>query len=228
MFNDRHVQNPPSCIISSACPREPLIRRKRPIEPGLSFPRIANRSSDSQGLSNSAPHVIGPNSSDHPGRSAPFRRGAFEPHITLGSRPPQRKDAMTLTTNKQIVQTFYDSANCGDMESCMDQLADDVTWTNIGSTKYSGAFHGKADLVARLLQPVFGQLQAGITSVVDNVVAEGDWVVVQSRGKAETKDGRPYNNTYCHVFRIRSGKIVEVTEYLDTELASAVLQSSAA
>jgi ketosteroid isomerase-like protein len=107
----------------------------------------------------------------------------------------------------------------------MNQLADDVTWTNIGSTKYSGSFHGKADLVARLLQPVFGQLQNGITSAVDNVVAEGDWVVVQSRGTAETKDGRPYNNSYCHVFRIGHGKIVQVTEYLDTELASAVLRA---
>ena len=88
---------------------------------------------------------------------------------------------MTLTTNKQIVQEFYDSANRGDMETCMGQLADDVTWTNIGSTKYSGTFHGKADLVARLLQPVFGQLQAGITSAMDNMIAEGDFVVGRSR-----------------------------------------------
>lgn len=132
---------------------------------------------------------------------------------------------MTLTENKAIVQKFYDSANRGDMETCMGQLADDVIWTNIGSTKYSGAFHGKADLVTRLLQPVFGQLQAGISSTVENVVAEADWVVVQSRGTAATKDGRPYNNTYCHVFRIRNGKIVEVTEYLDTQLASTVLRA---
>ena len=132
---------------------------------------------------------------------------------------------MTLTDNKQVVQAFYDSANRGDMDTCMGQLADDVTWTNIGTTKYSGTFRGKADLVTRLLQPVFGQLQAGIASVVDNIVAEGDFVVVQSRGKAETKDGRPYNNTYCHVFKIRGGKIVEVTEYLDTALASAVFRA---
>ena len=132
---------------------------------------------------------------------------------------------MALTDNKQIVQAFYDSANRGDMDTCMGQLAEDVTWTNIGTTRYSGTFQGKVDLVTRLLQPVFGQLQAGIASVVDNIVAEGDFVVVQSRGNAETKDGRPYNNTYCHVFKIRDGKIVKVTEYLDTELASAVLHA---
>ena len=54
------------------------------------------------------------------------------------------------------------------------------------------------------------------------MIAESDWVVVQSRGKAETKDGRAYNNTYCHVFRIDDGKISEVTEYFDTELTSSV------
>ena len=58
---------------------------------------------------------------------------------------------------------------------------------------------------------------------MDNMVAEGDFVVVQSRGAAQTKDDRPYDNTYCHVMRIRDGKIAELTEYLDTELASSVL-----
>jgi len=55
------------------------------------------------------------------------------------------------------------------------------------------------------------------------MVAEGDYVVVQVRGEAETKDGRPYNNSYCHVFKVRDGKIREVTEYFDTELTSRVL-----
>ena len=64
-------------------PFEPLIRCKRPHRTKPFIPRIANRSSDSQGLSNGAPHVIGPNSSDNPGRSGLFLRGAFDAHITL-------------------------------------------------------------------------------------------------------------------------------------------------
>ncbi|HEU0223797.1 MAG TPA: nuclear transport factor 2 family protein, partial [Steroidobacteraceae bacterium] len=102
-------------------------------------------------------------------------------------------------------------------------LADDVVWTNIGSTRYSGSFRGKSTLVAELLQPVFGQLKAGIVSTVDNLIAEGEYVAVQSRGTAETTDGKPYNNTYCHVFRIVSGRIAEVTEYLDTQLTASTL-----
>ena len=81
----------------------------------------------------------------------------------------------------------------------------------------------RAILLQDFLEPVFEhQLKAGIASTIDNMIAEGDVVVVQLRGKAETKDGRPYNNTYCHVFRMRNGKIGDVTEYFDTELASTV------
>ncbi len=129
---------------------------------------------------------------------------------------------MGVAENKRIVQAFYDAANRGDTEGFLGQLADDVTWTNIGSTKYSGTYVGKNDLVAKLVEPLFGQLRAGIASTIHNVIAEADFVVVQLSGQSETKDGRPYNNTYCHVFRIRDGKIGEVTEYFDTELATAV------
>jgi ketosteroid isomerase-like protein len=40
-------------------------------------------------------------------------------------------------------------------------------------------------------------------------------------GQATTKAGKPYNNTYCMVFRIANGKVQELTEYCDTELITA-------
>ncbi len=41
--------------------------------------------------------------------------------------------------------------------------------------------------------------------------------VARVQGTIEGKHG-PYNNTYCHVFTVRDGKIVEDIEYLDTAL----------
>ena len=130
---------------------------------------------------------------------------------------------MGFIENKQIVEAFYQANNRGDMDAFRALLADDLRWTNIGSTKYSGSFVGKENVVHNLFGPVFGQLKGGIRATVDNVIAEGDFVSVQLRGEAETKDGRPYNVTYCNVFRVHDGKIQEVTEYFDTELDSTVL-----
>lgn len=123
--------------------------------------------------------------------------------------------------NKHVVKEFYDAGARGDMDKCFALLAEDIKWTNIGSTKFSGTFVGKQALVEQLLGPLFGQLKAGISSVIENMIAEGDFVVAQTSGTAETTGGKPYNNTYCQVMKIQKGKIVEVKEYFDTELVSA-------
>ncbi|GAB4190358.1 MAG: hypothetical protein Tsb002_18270 [Wenzhouxiangellaceae bacterium] len=111
------------------------------------------------------------------------------------------------------------------METVMGLLSDDIVWTNIGSTDFSGTFRGKAALMENLLGPVFSRLKAGIKNTIELMVAEGDYVIVQDSGVAETVDGQAYNNTYCHIFQIQQDKIVAVTEYFDTALAQNVLGS---
>jgi ketosteroid isomerase-like protein len=125
---------------------------------------------------------------------------------------------MSALENKNIVQAFYDASNRGDLEACFELLADDIVWTNIGSTTLSGRYEGKQDLSERLLGPLFGNLKAGISTRVHRLIAEGDHVVAQTSGTAETLDGRPYDNSYCWVIRLRDGRFAEVTEYMDTDL----------
>lgn len=124
--------------------------------------------------------------------------------------------------NKQLVRSFYEAGNRGDIDACMNLIADDVRWTNIGTTPFSGTYHGKPELAEKLLGPLFGRLKAGIRTTIENILAEGDLVVALTSGTAETTDGRPYNNQYCQVMRIKDGKIIEVTEYFDTQLTNAV------
>lgn len=129
---------------------------------------------------------------------------------------------MGIAENKQVVLDFYEAGARGDMDSCFALLADDVSWTNIGSTKFSGTYSGKQVLMESLLGPLFGQLKAGISSKIERLIAEADIVVAQTSGSAETLDGTPYNNTYCQVIRIRDGQIAEVKEYMDTALIDSV------
>lgn len=133
---------------------------------------------------------------------------------------------MSVAEHRAILDAFYAAGDVGDIETALGLMSDDVTWTNIGSTEFSGSYYGKEALIAGLFGPVFSRLAGGIRSTVDNVIVEGDHAAVQVRGSARTVDGLPYDNTYCHVFRFEDGKIVEVTEYFDTDLARRVLGSA--
>ena len=129
---------------------------------------------------------------------------------------------MGIAENKQVVLDFYEAGARGDMDACFALLADDVTWSNIGSTKFSGTYVGKQAIAEDLLGPLFNQLKAGIASQIERLVAEGDIVVAQTSGTAETLNGVAYNNDYCQVIRIRDGRIAEVKEYMDTALIESV------
>ena len=132
---------------------------------------------------------------------------------------------MGVAENKKIVESFYEAGNRGDFDACFALLSDDITWTNIGSTTLSGTYKGKAELTEKLLGPLFSQLKAGISSKIEQILGEGDYVVALTSGTAETNDGRPYNNRYCQVIRIENGLFAAVTEYFDTALVNSIFGS---
>ena len=127
---------------------------------------------------------------------------------------------MGAAENKQLIQNMFAELSKGNAEAFLGNMADNIRFTIIGTTKYSGTFNGKQDLISKLLGPLTAQLEGGISLTPDNFIADGEYVAMQARGKATTKTGKPYNNTYCQVFRIVNGKVQEVTEYLDTELVT--------
>lgn len=129
---------------------------------------------------------------------------------------------MGVAENKQVILDFYEAGAQGDMDRCFALLADDITWTNIGTTRFSGTYVGKQAIAEDLLGPLFGNLKAGIASKIERLTAEGDIVVAQTSGTAETLDGKPYNNTYCQVIKVSDGKIAAVKEYMDTALIDSV------
>jgi ketosteroid isomerase-like protein len=127
---------------------------------------------------------------------------------------------MGAAENKQLIQNMFAELSKGNAEAFLGNMADDVRFTIIGTTKYSGTFNGKQELISKLLGPLSAQLEGGLTITPDNFIADGDYVAMQARGQSKTKTGKSYNNTYCQVFRITNGKVKEVVEYLDTELVT--------
>lgn len=102
-------------------------------------------------------------------------------------------------------------------------MADDFCWTVTGDTAWSGTYRGKEAVLRDLLAPLVAQFAHTYTNVAHNFVAEGDQVVVECRGRVATRTGSRYDNTYCWVCRFQDGKLVSLTEYLDTRLLETAL-----
>ena len=113
----------------------------------------------------------------------------------------------------------------GNGQPFMDALADDACWTVIGSSSWSRTYEGKRAIVDELMRPLFRQFGDRYTARAIRILAEDDVVVVEARGRAMTKSGTPYNQSYCYVFQLAGGKVRELTEYQDTALAERALES---
>jgi uncharacterized protein len=130
---------------------------------------------------------------------------------------------MGAAENKEVVRKMREAKG---VDAILATMSDDVRWTLIGTTKFSGMMNGKQEIVEKLFKPIFAQLETPGSNVIDNIIAEGDYVVVQQRGTGRrTKSGKDYNNTYCIVYKVADGKIKEITEYCDTELVTSAFGS---
>jgi ketosteroid isomerase-like protein len=130
---------------------------------------------------------------------------------------------MSAADNKQLIKKIYtDSANRSGT-TFVDSLADDVCWTVTGQYSWSRTFRGK-DAVLNGLMGHFRSLFAERPrTVAHNFLAEGDTVVVESKGDNVTKSGVRYDNDYCMVWRLEDGTVKEIKEYCDSALVERVL-----
>lgn len=130
---------------------------------------------------------------------------------------------MSAHDNKQLMQSIFAELAQGNGRPFVDSLADNCRWTLNGSTAWSRSYDGKPAIVDELLRPLFAQFATRYTNTAQRFIAEDDHVVVECRGDVRTKAGKPYRNRYCWVCRIADGKLVELTEYMDTELVATTL-----
>jgi ketosteroid isomerase-like protein len=134
---------------------------------------------------------------------------------------------MAAAENKRFIEQIFAGLSKGDGKPFRDFMADDFRWTLIGTTKWSGTYEGKRAVIDQLLRPLTAQFADRYTNTAHRIIAEDDYVVVECRGRVTTKSGKPYHNSYCWVCRIVDSKLKELTEYMDTALVAAALESPA-
>jgi ketosteroid isomerase-like protein len=128
---------------------------------------------------------------------------------------------MGTADNTQLMQSICTEMAQRNVDPFLEHIAEDMRWTVIGTTTWSGTRTGKQAVLDTLLSPLTAALDGPIRVTAHNFIAEGDSGVVEGRGQAMTKTGKPYHNTYGVVFRLANGQVQTLTEYLDTEVITA-------
>ncbi len=130
---------------------------------------------------------------------------------------------MESASNKARLELAFSETGKGNGKPFLDLLSDEAEWSIIGTTPWSGTYRGKNDILQRLFLPLSARLASPLKTHALRMIGEGEWVAVQGRGENRTREGVPYENSYCWIFEFRQGLVIGVQEYADTELVRSVL-----
>jgi uncharacterized protein len=121
-------------------------------------------------------------------------------------------------TNLETVQAFYGSAATGDMERLRSILAPQLAWRQTPGWPLADTFHTPDEV----LEGVFERLHAqwdGFKGVPQDFIVGDDRVVVLGTYSGTSREtGRSFEAPFAHVFTVRDGAIVAMTQYADTKL----------
>lgn len=125
-----------------------------------------------------------------------------------------------MPTNREIITAIFAETARGNGRPYVEALADDAVWIARGRNSWSGVYRGKETILTDIFGRLREKLHGRNTCIPARIHADGDFVIVEAKGDNQLKNGGRYDNEYCFVIRMREGKMVEITEYLDTELVA--------
>src|SRR5258708_3098827 len=90
----------------------------------------------------------------------PFPRGKGLGVRLLRAQPKNRSSViMSAIENKEIIRTMFAELGKGNADAFLGAMSDDVKFTLIGNTKFSGTFNGKQEFIATVLPPLAAPLE---------------------------------------------------------------------
>ncbi len=117
-------------------------------------------------------------------------------------------------TPTELVEAFYAAGTSGDVDKLAGFFAEDAVWDNrLDDVPMGGVYEGREAIRQGLLTPLFQFLPGGISTEVERLIESGDTVVCLNTGRGATADGGALEKRYAHLFDVRDGQFVRVTEF---------------
>jgi len=109
--------------------------------------------------------------------------------------------------NKELVKKMNEAFSKGNTEFIVQNITEDIRWNIVGMP----VIKGKTDFLKAMK---IMELESLPDTEIKNIIAEGNYVVVESSAGLNSKSGRPYRPSYCDVYKIKNGKVEELTTYV--------------
>lgn len=142
--------------------------------------------------------------------------------LLVAAAPALAQPTPVELRNKALITAAYDAWSKGGTRF-FDIVSPDVRWTILGEGPSAVTYTSKADFLAKAAAPFNARLSVPLRPTVRRIYADGDQVVALWDGRATTRDGRSYRNTYAWFFTMRGGKAIEVKALLNLAAYDEVL-----
>ena len=121
-------------------------------------------------------------------------------------------------TNRQTIQQAFEAWQAG-TAPITDLFAVDMVWRIEGHSVASKEYADRKQFIDEVLAPFGARFASGERFRpirIRSIYADGDTVIVVWDGHGIANDGRPYENSYAWVVRMRDGKVIDGTAFYDS------------
>jgi uncharacterized protein len=108
--------------------------------------------------------------------------------------------------NKAIVEKVNTAFAEGSTEAFLSFCAEDVEWTMVGEKTIKGK-----DAIRKWMSSMDSEPPK---FTVNNIIADGDFVIAHGDMTMNDKDGKSVPYAYCDIYGFRNDKIVELTSFV--------------
>lgn len=126
-----------------------------------------------------------------------------------------------IERNKQCARDLFVAISRGDAQAIADSYAEDGVLQTMGHTPISGRYD--RNQIRAAAAGVLDAFPQGLEFTLHTLTAEEDRVAVEAESLGTHVSGKTYNNHYHFLLRFRDGKVVEMKEYMDTELVTDII-----
>jgi ketosteroid isomerase-like protein len=108
--------------------------------------------------------------------------------------------------NKAILEKANAAVTTGDNEEFLSFCTDDTKWTFVGDQILQGKEAVRQYMAIAYLEPP--------KFMVQNLIAEGEFVTAVGKISMKNKDGQTIDYDYCDVWRFSDGKMAELKAFV--------------